>query len=49
MANTQYMVLDPENAKIVYIITVAMEEGLVDELGPQVRQAAETFRLLNDN
>lgn len=49
MANTQYMVLDPENAKIVYIITVAMEEGLVDDLGSQVRQAAETFRLLNDN
>ena len=48
VANTQYLIIDPENGKLAYVITVSMLLDLLDEFGTDMLETAETFRLLSD-
>lgn len=47
-ANAQYLVIDPEDDKIAYIVTVGMPASVVDQLQADALETAETFRLLAD-
>lgn len=45
-ANTQYLIIDPDNDKKAYIVTVGMPLEVVGALGPDALAVAESFRLL---
>ena len=47
LANIQYLLIDPDDAQLAYVVTVGMPVSLVESLGGEAIAIAETFRLLS--